>query len=117
VYELVRLGLVPSDFGLPSGEGWSISADGYAVPPLLVGDGLELLIHQHRNALLEEERSDPTFASDSDLCPFLLTEEQRARVEAFDGPVWPAPRCPSNSAQIRAGAPHRCQSGASSLDL
>jgi hypothetical protein len=47
-YELVRLGLlVPPDYRLPSGGGWSMNVGGYTIPSLSVGDDLELLIHQH----------------------------------------------------------------------
>jgi hypothetical protein len=39
---------------------------------LPIGDALEILIHHSRIELSEEERSDPTFAPNSELWPFLL---------------------------------------------
>jgi hypothetical protein len=69
VYELVRFKLLfPLDCRLPSAGGSSITAGGFVVPALPVGEALEILIHHSQIELSEEERSDPMFAPNSELC-------------------------------------------------
>jgi hypothetical protein len=75
---------------LPSSRGWNINADGYPVPPLPRGKELAQLIESHRRALPEEDRANPSYWPKSDLWRLMLTDERKARVEAFDGPMRPS---------------------------
>jgi hypothetical protein len=86
--ELVRSGLtVPPDTQLPGG--WNISVDGYPIPLLPIGKNLALLIHERRDALSQEDRNNPSFATDCELWKLILDDERQARVEAFEGMVRP----------------------------
>jgi hypothetical protein len=77
--------LVPPDCRLPGG--WKIGASRLAILPLPVGADLKNVIHHCHNELLEEDRNDPNFASDSDICPALLAVERLVALKAFEGPV------------------------------
>jgi hypothetical protein len=77
--------LVSPDCRLP--RGWKISTSRLAILPLPLSANLKNVIHRRHNELLEEDRNDPTFASDSDIWPALLAVERLVALKAFEGPV------------------------------